>query len=417
MAVTVQQAALPLLRYVGINQLTPEPTGSQLETCQPTDLDNAALAITQAIGEIHEVSPIENREVSTGAILYGPTAVTLNVTQGSTTISGLSSYAARMNGATIRIGGDDQDNELASQTQLARPYNGSTGSVSATIYGDSVTLPSTYSRAIGPLWLPNNYPMPIADSLEEFIRMSGYPMVVSPDGRGDLSPLFSFIRKSVGRPRVAMAVGAYDGTLEYVMRRLRVAPLPDQNYTLAFRAAVNPPKFTRNDIVSPLATLTVSGSGDSNANQSYTYLCDINGYRAFSGVTHTAYMIFYAPWSSAYVIASSATALLSAPASYHQSNAVTSPLGAYTNEGTATGTATVATSDTGGGAGDPGTLIPIVDAAVELILIPMALWRFTSTPSFRNESAKAGIEKQYRVAIDKLKNSRALTATRMVTYY
>jgi hypothetical protein len=409
---------MPLLRHVGVTQLTPQPAGSQLESCQPSDLDNAALALTQAIAEVHEVSPIENREASTGALLYGPVSATVDVTQGSTTIANLSNYAARMNGGTIRIAGDDQDNELASQTQLARPYNGATATgVAATIYGDTITLPATYSRAIGPLWLPNNYPMPIADSLEEFIQMSGYPMVVSPDGRGDLSPLFSFIRKSIGRPRVAMALGAYDGTIDYVRRRLRVAPLPDQNYTLAFRAAVNPPRFTRNDIVSPLTTLTVTGAGDSNANQSYSYLCDVNGYRLFTGVTHTAYAIFYAPWSSAYVIASSLTAVLAAPAAYWQSNAVTSPLGAFTNEGTATGTVTVTTSDSGSGAGDPGTLIPIVDAAVELILIPMALWRFASTPSFRNSEAKSSIEKQYRVALDKLKNSRALTAPRQTTYY
>ncbi|EDY16916.1 hypothetical protein CfE428DRAFT_5545 [Chthoniobacter flavus Ellin428] len=417
MSVTVQQAARTLLSYIGVTQFTPQPAGSQLESCQPGDLDNVALALTQALHEVHEVSPIANREVSTGAMLYGPAAVTLDVTQGSTTIANLTGYAARMNGGTIRIGGDDQDNELASQTQLARPYNGPTATgVAATIYGDSVTLPSNYSRAIGPLWLPNQFPMPIADSLEEFLRLSGWPMVVSPDGRGDLSPLFSFIRKSVGRPRVALALGAYDGTLDYVPRRLRVAPLPDQNYTLAFRAAANPPRFTRADIVSPLTTLTVSGSGG-DADQSYTYLCDINGYRAFLGVTRPGYAIFYAPWASAYVLASSLTGLSAAPASYWQSGAVTSPLGGYSNEGSATGTVSVMTSDSGGGAGDPGTVIPIVDAAVELILIPMALWRFTSTPSFRNSEAKPGIEKQYRIALDKLKNSRALTAPRQVTYY
>jgi len=419
MSVTVQQVARTLLSYIGVTQFTPQPVGSQLESCQPGDLDNAALAITQALHEVHEVSPIANREVSTGALLYGPAAVRLDVTEGSTAIDNLSSYAARMNGSTIRISGDDQDNELAGETQLARPYNGPTATgVSATIYGDSVTLPSSYSRAIGPLWLPNQFPMPIADSREEFIRLSGWPMVVSPGGRGDLSPLFSFIRKSVGRPRVALAMGAYDGTLDYVPRRLRVAPLPDQNYTLAFRAAANPPRFTRDDIVSPLTALTVTGAtgGNSNANQGYSYYCDINGYRAFVGNTHPEYMISFAAWISNYVLTSSPADVFSLPGSYWQGGSATSPLGGYSHQG-GTGTIDVATTDSGGGAGDPGTIIPIVDAAVELILIPMALWRFASTPSFRNAEAKPGIEKQYRIALDKLKNSRPLTATRQVTYY
>lgn len=414
---TVQQCAMPLLRYIGVTQLTPQPVGSQLENCQPGDLDNSALAITQAIGEIHEVSPIENREVSTGTILYGPASVTLSATANSTTISSFTTYAAWMgNGNTIRIGGDDADNELVSATQLARPYNGATGTgKTATVYGDSFTLPSTYSRAISPLYLPNMLPMPVADSLEEFLQMAGWPMVVSPDGRGDLTPFFAFIRKSIGRPRVALATGAYDGTLGYVPRRLRFAPLPDQNYTLAYRAAANPPKFTRDDIVSPLNTLTVTGAGDANANQTYSYACDVNGYRAFIGLTHASYAIYFFPTSGAYILAP-AVSLSTNPAAYYQSQAVTSPLGLYTNEGTATGSVAIATTDSGGGAGDPGTIIPIVDSAIELILIPMALQRFADTPSFRNAEARPGIEKQYRAALDKLRNSRVISAPRFVPY-
>ena len=48
---------------------------------------------------------------------------------------------------------------------------------------------------------------------------------------------------------------------------------------------------------------------------------------------------------------------------------------------------------------DPGTVIPVSNAWVETILLPVALQRFTAHPAFKNESAKAEIARQYKQAL------------------
>ena len=416
--VTVQQAARPLLAAIGVTQLTPQPPGSELETLQPQNLDDAALCLTAAMQEMHQMQPLENMEQASGGFLNAPTPVTLTATQGSAAVSLTSGYDSWMKGCTIRIAGDSQDNQILTATgagpyagTLAVPYSGSSGSgISATVYGDFLALPPSASRAISPVTLPNQLPLVICENYEEFLRLAGYPLITDAGGCPIPSPFFYFIQKSVSRPRIVYAQGAYDSTMGYVPRGLRFAPMPDVAYPVGFRVAMTAPRWTRDDIVSPLTTLTVTGAGDSNANQTYTYLCDINGFRAFNGVTHPAYVIFYAPWNSCYTLASALGT--TAPAAYYTANNATSPLGPYNNEGSATGTVNVATSDAGQGAGDPGTVIPIQDSYVESILIPMALQRFTATGSFNKDNSKAEILRQYKIALDALRNARAIGATR-----
>lgn len=416
MSVTVQDVILRILYFKGITQFTPQPAGSELEDCNNSDLDDALFALNGAMQEIHAAQPLVNMEESTGGYLHGPTAVTLTATAGSQVISALTTYAAWMLGCTIRVQGDDQDNEIVSATRLARPFVGNSGAgLSAVVYGDCLTLPSNYSRAIAPVCLPNQLPLPICDSMDEFLRLAGWPAVVGLDGRATSTPFFYFIRKSIARPLVVLAQGAYDATLSSIPRRLRFAPMPDQAYPVGFRAALTAPRYTRADVVSPLVTLTASGAGDASANQSYTYLMDVNGYRMFKGVSSAAYAIFFHPGLGEYILCATLTAA-STPAAYWSSDLVTSPLGTFTPNGTAVNTVTVTTSDTGGGEADPGTLLPIVDEAVESVLLPIALQRFTGTAGFKNEAAKPEIARQYKTAKDKLSNSRAIGASQPARY-
>lgn len=412
MSITVQQAALHLLPYIGTTSLTPQPVGSMLENVTNGDLDAVAVALTQALQEIHQMQPLANMEKSTGAYLYAPTSVTLTATLGSKTISALTTYAAWMLGCTIRISGDDQDNEIASSTELARPYMGATGSSkTAVVYCDALTLDANHQRAIGPIFFPNQPPIEIVDTLDDFIRLAGYPGITGLNGRAYSWPYFYYTRKSTGRPCVAVGVGAYDSSLAHVPRRLKFAPMPEQAYPVGYRVAVNAPRFTRADIVSPLTSLTATGaSSDTNVNQNYTYLCDVAGYRYFKGATSGAYSIFFHPTLGTYIIAATLAAG-STPAAYWESDLGTSPLGDFSIAGDATGPVTVTTSDTGGGTADPGTLIPIVDEAVESVFFPMALQAFTGSPCFKNESAKPEILRAYQTARSKLLNSRVTSAT------
>lgn len=408
---TLQPLILRIINYVGVTQFQPQPAGSELEDCTNGLLDDALAAVNGALQEIHALQPLINMEADTGYALRAPLHVTLTATTGSKTISAFSAYDATwMPGCTLRMAGDDQDNRILSATTLARPYMGATGSgLGGTVYGDCLTLQSNESRAISPLTLPNQLPLQVCDDLAEFLRIAGYPLIVGPGGT-PMGGWWWTWKRSIGRPLVALAEGAYDPTLGTIPRRLRFAPMPDAAYALGYRVALNPPVFTRAQIVSPLTTLTVTGAGTSAANQVYTYVCDVAGYRYFAGNSTAAWSNFYHPTLGTYILAATLSAGAT-PAAYWQSALVSSPLGSYANEGTATGTVVVTTSDSGGGEADPGTLLPIVDAAVEDILLPIALQRFTASSLFKNEAAKKEIARQYAAAVDKLKNSRGASAS------
>lgn len=249
MAVTVRSAALRLLRLFGVTSLNPSSPASQEFPIESTDLDDVLGEMNASMQEVFMLGPSEIREQNLSAYLHAPTSVTLNATQGGTTIASLTTYAAWMLGCTIRITGDDQDNELTNSTTLARPYMGSTASgIPATVYADAVQLDATVGRVIAPVSLPNRVPLFPATTREEFMRASGYPLVTDATGRAYGYPFFWFVQKAVGIPLAWFLEGAYDATLSYLPRRIRLGPMPTQAYPLAYRAAINPPRFISTDV-------------------------------------------------------------------------------------------------------------------------------------------------------------------------
>jgi hypothetical protein len=414
MSVTVQQIAMRMLRYIGVTQLTPQTPGSELESLGPGDLEDVAMAITAAVQEIAAQGPSEVREAPGYAVLHAPTSISLNVTTGSATVSAVSGWSTWMQGCTVRISGDDQDNELLSSTRLARAYLGATGSVTATVYGDAVTLDETVGKVIAPLWLPNQLPLFPATNRMDFMRLGGYPLVTDSSGLAAPLPFYLYYRKPVSRPWVWFIDAAYDASLGYTQRRIRFSPMPAQAYSIAYTAAINPPRFTKDDIVSPLEQLIVSGAtSDTNANGNFQYICDVAGYRAFSNLND--YVIFFHPGYGTYILADNLNPIFSLSA-YWSSDSVTSPLGPYSPV-VATGDVTVSTSDSGAGAGDPGTIIPVPNGWVETILMPIALKRFTGTALFKNSAALPEIDRQYKLALRILADSKgeeSLTKARYV---
>lgn len=411
MPFTIQQVGKRLLHRIGVTQFQPQPAGSDLPDVTDSDLDEVAACISGAMQEIHDQQPAVNMEVHAGGVLPGPTNLTLTTITNSQVISAVTTWAAWMAGCTVRITGDDQDNQFVSATRLARPFMGAGASgIAAQVFGDCLTLESNHSRALGPIFLPNQLPLNIADTFEQFLRETGWTDYTNGrTGQALYGPDYLFIRKTISRPRTVYAEGAYDTALAYVPRRLRFAPLPDQAYAVGFRAVVTAPRYTRADLVSALATLTVAGTlSDASLVQSYAYVCDLAGYRYYAGVSTAARAIYFHPVLGKYLLASALT-VSSTPAARWESSLVTSPLGSFAPIGGATGTATITTSDTGGGEADPGTVVPLVDDAVESILLPMALQRFTASACFKNETAKPEILRQYKAALDKLHNSRAST--------
>ena len=71
----------------------------------------------------------------------------MGVTEGSTEFTSYAAVAADF-GCTIRIPGDDIDNQVVDSNELLHPYAGPTGTVDAVIYHDGAMLPEPYAELI-----------------------------------------------------------------------------------------------------------------------------------------------------------------------------------------------------------------------------------------------------------------------------
>ena len=243
---TVRQMGLRLLHFIGVTQLAAQSSPeSDLENLQPSDLGEVCTAINGGMQELWDLAPSEMRERRMGGVLHGPTQVTLAVTQYSTAISALTTWAAWMAGCTIRISGEDQDNEISNSTTLASPYMGTSGTVQATVYGDCIQLDGTIGKVVTPVEIPNLIPLTPATSRADFYKYIGAPGVTTT--AGSAMPYFGF-RRIVQRPIAWFVEGYHDPALPYLPRRLRVGPLPDSTYAISYRVSINPPLYSAADI-------------------------------------------------------------------------------------------------------------------------------------------------------------------------
>lgn len=237
------------MRDLGVLSLDPANPAGQPFPIEPTDLDDVIGVMNATMQPIFRRGPSEMREQNLGAYLQGPRNVTLSATNGSAVISALTTYDSSMLGCTIRVGGDQQDNELTSQTLLARPYAGASATgISSVVYGDAYQLDATVGKVLDPVALPNQTPLVPCTDRFTFMTMAGYPLVVNQDGSAYGYPFFWFVRKNFSRPLYWFLEGAYSSASSFVPRRIRVAPMPDMAYSLSFRAAINPTVITAANI-------------------------------------------------------------------------------------------------------------------------------------------------------------------------
>lgn len=339
---TVQQVALALLRDQGITSLV--PAASQANPVRACDLEAVALAMTMAAQEIAQESGSEAVTQPGSAFIHAPADVTLAATQGATEIADFTVWAEWMAGCTIRIAGDGQDNELLSATRLARPYASASGSgKAATVWCDCLTLGSDVEKIVGPLLLGQNRVVTEAASRLEFLLRAGYlaPHLAQGSVAGTVSglggsPFWSLGPKPAGsEPTTYFIDACYDPLLDHVPRRVRLSPMPTAAQSVGWTNRMTPPHFTSADIVSALTTLTVTDASVGAANQTYTYACDVQGYRYFKGVTTAAYSIYFHPALDSYILCATLN-VATTPGSYWLAETATSPVGTFTANAAAT---------------------------------------------------------------------------------
>lgn len=248
-APTVQAVARAILRDWGILYLDPATPTNQTNRCRAIDLEDAALVMTQAFQEIAAEAGSKARTQPGGGVLYAPTTVTLTVTDGSTTISALTTYAAWMRGCTIRIAGDAQDNELISSTKLARPFIGTGGSVAGTVYGDAITLDETTGKVLSPMLAADGSPIQEVTTRHDFITRGGWNVPQFYNEGYASYPFWSIAPKAIdAKPAVFFTDNYYDSTLDYITRRIRFSPMPSARQSVAWTASINPMRVAITDI-------------------------------------------------------------------------------------------------------------------------------------------------------------------------
>lgn len=248
---TVQALALQLGRDLGITTLDPAENVSNTNQRGVTTQDKLALllAINGALQEIFKDGPSSVSESHTGDIIRVPAAVTLTASQFSATISGLTTYAAWMVGCTIRIAGDSDDNEIVSQTTLARPFLGSTGATTGTVYADAIPLDSTISHILGNVRIQGLPGLCVVGTREEFDRSMGVTDYGSGEYGGDASTSVTVDdNKQIGDPSVGFVDTRYRSTLNVQPKFLRFNRLPVVARPLRFRAKLTPPLYTVDNI-------------------------------------------------------------------------------------------------------------------------------------------------------------------------
>lgn len=212
-----------------------------------------ALAMNGALQELFgEASPWVRYD-ERGMLLNAPTPVTISVTQGSTDATISAGWQSWMAGCSIVIANSAFDNAIrndSSSVVLKIPHDGPTGSVSAMVYHDALTLPADVMRVHGPVQAFNRTIGPLVSGEFPFV------------GRGEED--FGFHRRLADPPDPLRVAERAAQPLGYAIEtwskdavtapriRMLLQPSPDRAGMLTYRAMLAPPLVV-SDLTSTVA--------------------------------------------------------------------------------------------------------------------------------------------------------------------
>lgn len=243
-----QIAKTRMLPLIGITSFDPatNATTAGKRAVEEGDIQFCVDCMNAAAEEMLDEGPACLSETDYSDVLLPPTAVTLTTIQYSKVLSGFLTWAAWMEGCTVRLSGDDVDNVLLSATALLRPYMGSGGAQSGTVYGDSLKMPSTVKSIMEPVRLPTVAPLRVTLMEDEFYC---YAQPHLYGNRPGVAVYNSLTNKSVGEPVIALAQFVAAMTVAGVTPKfLRFNPMPAQAYSATMRVKLKPPLWTTADV-------------------------------------------------------------------------------------------------------------------------------------------------------------------------
>lgn len=227
--------------------INPSNTANNLATitlASPRQLQWIADILNGTLQDIYAAAQILYRG-PLGGQLSAPASISVAVTNGSQTFT---TGGAVVDGSTIVIDGDATFNQVhneAGTKLLLYPYQGATGTQSATIYGDSILLDSSVGKVIGNVYLGDIRRLTKAvNRADLFNIIRQFP---------DYGRLFraTSMKPTIGVPskyfvEAVLITGGATGQASQL--RLRVNPLPQQVYPIRYDAKFHPPRLTVADL-------------------------------------------------------------------------------------------------------------------------------------------------------------------------
>jgi hypothetical protein len=218
---------------------TTETAYRLLRHCPVTDLAALSLsqakevmgAISVAVGYYFRKAPAVLRQTSASVVLAAPRVVNnLAVTAGALEVTSGSPFATAQRGSSLRIDGDLNRNEVVSAVGWLNPYQGTSGTRSATVYGDAVP--------IGTQLIENILSDPIL--LDQQIDVSHRTPLKRASLEHDLA---AFHRDSIGLPThyAIQPTGVSRGASSQFL--IRVWPVPERQMVMRFECNVQPDMF------------------------------------------------------------------------------------------------------------------------------------------------------------------------------
>lgn len=191
----------------------------------PAATQDVVEAINAGLQECYDLLPHWQRRTTISVELPAPATVSVGVTLGSVSLSSGTFTAAQLGGSVV-LPGDTNWNQVAGTATLCDKYQGTTGTVSATVYADS-----------------------ISNALTNWDGFTSHPTFA--DTRETLTPWNArSVRQAgaTGKPLYYWIEGAAASLGSAPVARLRVYPAPDVAYVLRVDAEFRPAVITFSDV-------------------------------------------------------------------------------------------------------------------------------------------------------------------------
>jgi len=196
-----------------------------LPLLSPAATQDIVEAINAGLQECYELLPAWQRKTTLSVELPAPVAVSVGVTTGAVALSSGTFTTAQI-GRSVVLAGDTEWNQVAGLTTLLDKYQGTTGTVAGTVYGDALSNALTNWDGF------TSHPT-LANTRETLVpwnaRAARQPGMV---GR----PLYYWIEPA------AASLGSSPVAL------LRIYPAPDVAYVLRIDAEFRPAVITFSDV-------------------------------------------------------------------------------------------------------------------------------------------------------------------------